>query len=277
MLLIKKINNNFALAEDSSGKKLIVEGKGIGFNKMPCTVNDLSLISRTYYDFDDEYMYLLNTLSQEVIDVAHKIYQKLITYVQCQVNENLPFILADHINFAIERQKKGITVKMPLYYDLIQIYPLEYEVAKYGLKIIKSELDIELPHDEVSGIMLNIINAEFHKDKISKEKDYEFRNTQVTHIIENCMNISLSKDSFNYSRFVTHMNYLYERVGKDSQIHSDNKQMYDTVVHQYPQTVICVVEIAKFLSEHCKIELNEEERLYLILHINRLCERELGL
>lgn len=147
MLLLKKINNNFALAEDSCGKKLIVEGKGIGFNKMPCLIKDLTLISRTYYDFDDQYMYLLNTLSQDIIDVSHKIYRKLITHVEYQVNENLPFILADHINFAIERQKKGISVKMPLYYDLIQIYPLEYEIAKYGLKVIKSDLGIELPHD----------------------------------------------------------------------------------------------------------------------------------
>ena len=52
MKLIKKINNNFALAEDSGGNQVIVEGKGIGFTKMPCTITDLSCISRTYYDYD---------------------------------------------------------------------------------------------------------------------------------------------------------------------------------------------------------------------------------
>ena len=31
MKLIKKINNNFVLAEDSAGNQVIVEGKGIGF------------------------------------------------------------------------------------------------------------------------------------------------------------------------------------------------------------------------------------------------------
>lgn len=125
--------------------------------------------------------------------------------------------------------------------------------------------------------MLNMINSEFHKDKISKEKEYEQRNIQVTQIIENCMNIRLSRDSFNYSRFVSHMNYLYERVGKDSQINSDNKKMYETVIQQYPQTVVCVNKITKFLSQHWRIELNEEEKLYLVLHVNRLCEREMGL
>ena len=34
MKLLKKINNNFALALDSRGEQIIVEGKGMGFQKM---------------------------------------------------------------------------------------------------------------------------------------------------------------------------------------------------------------------------------------------------
>ena len=58
MKLIKKINNNFALAEDSGGNQVIVEGRGVGFNKMPCTITDLSCISHTYYDYDEKYLSL---------------------------------------------------------------------------------------------------------------------------------------------------------------------------------------------------------------------------
>ena len=47
MKLLKKINNNFALALDSKGTQIIVEGKGIGFRKMPEELADLSVISRT--------------------------------------------------------------------------------------------------------------------------------------------------------------------------------------------------------------------------------------
>ena len=47
MKLLKKINNNFALAEDSKGEKVIVEGLGVGFQKMPCELTDLSIIYRT--------------------------------------------------------------------------------------------------------------------------------------------------------------------------------------------------------------------------------------
>ena len=59
MKLLKKINNNYALALDSNGEEIIVSGRGIGFQKMPCDLNDLSLISRTYYDIDLKYMHTI--------------------------------------------------------------------------------------------------------------------------------------------------------------------------------------------------------------------------
>ena len=61
MKLLKKINNNFALALDSRGEQIIVEGKGIGFQKMPMELNDLSLITRTYYDTKEQDVSLINT------------------------------------------------------------------------------------------------------------------------------------------------------------------------------------------------------------------------
>ena len=277
MKLIKKINNNFVLAEDSAGNQVIVEGKGIGFTAMPCIITDLSCISRTYYDYDEKYLSLIADIPQDVIDVSILIYKKLISNVGCTVNDSLPFILADHINFSIERHKKGMDVQLPLYYDLQQMYPLEYEVAEYGLKIIERDLKIKLPHDEVSGIMLNMINAEINKDKIIQAKENGKRNTKITEIIEKELHISISRDSFNYSRFLTHMNYLYNRARNNEMHDSENQKMYHSMIAKYPDINVCVEKISKYLKDEHSINLNDEEKLYLMLHINRLCSRELGL
>ncbi|MDY2640696.1 MAG: PRD domain-containing protein [Ligilactobacillus salivarius] len=277
MKLIKKINNNFVLAEDSAGNQVIVEGKGIGFTTMPCTITDLSCISRTYYDYDEKYLSLIADIPQDVIDVSILIYKKLISSVDCTVNDSLPFVLADHINFSIERHKKGMDVQLPLYYDLQQMYPLEYEVAEYGLKVIEKNLNIKLPHDEVSGIMLNMINAEINKDKIIQAKENGKRNTKITDIIEQELHISISRDSFNYSRFITHMNYLYNRARNNDMHESENQKMYNSMITKYPDINVCVEKISKYLNDEYLINLNDEEKLYLMLHINRLCSRELGL
>ena len=53
-------------------------------------------------------------------------------------------------------------------------------------------------------------------------------------------------------------------------INTENGKVYEELKKQYPKTYECVKRIEAFLT----IELNDEERLYLILHINRLCSYE---
>lgn len=46
MKIMKKINNNFAMALDDNGVELIVTGKGIGFPKTPYELTDLNIIEK---------------------------------------------------------------------------------------------------------------------------------------------------------------------------------------------------------------------------------------
>lgn len=48
MKVIKKINNNVALAQDAKGREMLVFGKGIGFPAMPYELADLSVVQRTF-------------------------------------------------------------------------------------------------------------------------------------------------------------------------------------------------------------------------------------
>ncbi len=277
MKLIKKINNNFALAYDDNGEKLIVEGRGIGFVKMPCEFKDYKQITRTYYDFDDQYIPMIKDIDESIFKVANEIVEYAYSRLTASLNPNLPFVLADHINFTITRKKKNINISFPIYYDLMQLYPQESKVAEYALKIIKDEMNISLDEQEKSGIIMNLINAELNGTSISDiEKDIWIQ--KLVSIIENSLHIKIEKDSFNYSRFVTHITYLYSRLkeGKQS-INSNNKEMYQNIVKKYPDVNTCVEDFANYLRNQENIELSNEEKLYLILHINRLCYRSIGL
>ena len=48
MEIIKKINNNIALARDAKGREMVVFGKGIGFPATPYTLQDLSKVQRPF-------------------------------------------------------------------------------------------------------------------------------------------------------------------------------------------------------------------------------------
>ena len=70
MQIVKKINNNFAVALDNNLEELIVYGKGIGFPMIPYELTDLSKIERTYYNIDAQNLEFFNAISDEVILVS---------------------------------------------------------------------------------------------------------------------------------------------------------------------------------------------------------------
>lgn len=271
MKLLKKINNNFALAIDSAGEQIIVEGKGIGFQKMPMELKDLSLVTRTYYDTKEQDIALIRSISDEVLDISGKIYRYAENCILDRLNPNLTFILADHIQFSIERYEKKMEVKMPIYYDIRLLYPKETEIAEYAMELIRKELKIALPDSELTGIALNIINSELTSSGTEENQEELVEN--ITRFIEKSFSIKIRRDSFCYSRFVSHMEYLLRRARESAEVSGDNLELYKTVKMEIPAVSQCVNGIEWLLKEN-GFYLNEEEKLYLMLHVNRLCDRE---
>ena len=72
MEIIKKINNNIALARDAKGREMVVFGKGIGFPATPYTLQDLSKVQRTFYDVNDKYFSLLQEVPEEIFLAAER-------------------------------------------------------------------------------------------------------------------------------------------------------------------------------------------------------------
>lgn len=66
MKIVKKINNNVALAQDARGHELVVFGKGIGFPATPYELDDLSKIQRTFYDVGAKNLALLSRISRKM-------------------------------------------------------------------------------------------------------------------------------------------------------------------------------------------------------------------
>ncbi len=145
MKIIKKINNNVALAQDAKGKELVVFAKGVGFPPMPYELNDLSEVQRTFYDVSGRYIDLLRDLPEDLLLAADDIVKEALEELDCELNPNLPFILADHLQFAIQRCRDGVPLQNPLSYDVRHLYPKEYTVACRGISILREELGVELP------------------------------------------------------------------------------------------------------------------------------------
>lgn len=183
------------------------------------------------------------------------------------------FTLADHIQFSIQRHEKNLDIKLPILNDIQQLFEQEYEIGQYAVRMLRSEMKIYLPPDEAAYIALHIINAE-EREKSEKTIDDDGLIEDIIQIIEKDFAIEVNVRSVNYSRFVSHMHYLLKRTKESKQIKSVNEKMYQTVRNDYKKTAECADHVSEYFENERSIKLTDEEKLYLVLHINRLCSHE---
>jgi beta-glucoside operon transcriptional antiterminator len=274
VLLIKKINNNFVLALDDAGNEIIANGKGMGFKKMPCELKDLSEVERTFYHVEQIYSEVLSTIPEEVCDITTKVMAIVEHSISDELNPNLFFILADHINFCIERKLKGIRFDMPLQYELLNLYPIEVEIGQKALRLIYDRTGIWLNETEAYGIAMNIINARIDAPKSDKQaRREEELIDHVVFIVEDFFKQKIDRNDFNYSRFAMHVHYLLLRLNKKESIFSINKGLAVEIREEYPEMWQCSEMISEYLKKEIGFTCNEEEKLYILLHINRMLSR----
>ncbi|MGM0168907.1 beta-glucoside operon transcriptional antiterminator [Enterococcus sp. AZ135] len=272
MKAIKNVNNNVCICLDSKGAEVIVFGKGIGFKKPPFEI-ELSQIQKTFYEVSPLNVQMIEHIPQEMIELSIQIMDYATTKLNYALNSNIVFTLADHLAFAIQRKKKNMKVDMPIYYDIKSLYEKEYDIGDYAVKLIVQKCKVELPKSEIAGVAIHLINAA----AITQEEEKIDNNFVIEHIkelIEETMNIRIYENDFNYSRFVTHLQYLLKRGEQGESIDSDNYQLFESLKNGFPNVYQCSVKINEYLTSIYDFSFDKEELLYLMLHINRLCTRE---
>ena len=73
MWVLKKINNNCALARDADGQDLVVFGKGIAYRRPPYELKDLSVVERTFYGVGGASIAALKDIPEDVLLLAADI------------------------------------------------------------------------------------------------------------------------------------------------------------------------------------------------------------
>lgn len=277
--VIKKLNNNFAICVDRDGDEFIAYGKGIGFPKTPYEITDPTVIDRRFYDVDQKYLALFNELPEKVLHFTVKLVDIARNELDYELNPNIVLTLADHINFCIQRAKQHIYVQMPLIYEVEQQYPREGKLGRYALKQIERRFAVQLNQNEASGIALHFVNARYNaKTKrdvtMHWQQMYDDVLEDTVSIVEGEMGFVINRSSFNFARYSSHLMYLLQRLGTGGVLDSNISEMYRSLREERPRIARCVELIGDYFHKKWNLSLREEEKLYLLLHINRICTRE---
>ena len=193
MWVIKKINNNVAMGKDSRNREVVLFGKGIGYG------GNTSLLS------------LLDEIDEEIWNLTFRIVDRGKVVLNTNLKSSFTFVLADYLNFAVERIKKGLVISNPLQYDIEHLYEKEMELAEWAISLIDKKNRIKLPHAETANIALHFAEAAEVASQMENKNDIEWVIEDVTKIVEESLGLKLDRKEFNYSRFVTHVQYLIQR------------------------------------------------------------------
>ena len=276
MVTIKKVyNNNVILAfENSSKKEVIQTGCGIGFGKKPNDTIDDSKIEKKFVIQDNNFESKVNKLASEIPEEVFAVSSAIIEYAEKNLNTTLDeyiyISLTDHIYYALKRYKENLPIKNELLYELRRIHKKEYEIGKWAIEYINKTFNVNFLIDEAGFIAMHIINANYRE---STNKSCLIMNiiNQILDIKKNYYSIEFIEDEINFDRLLTHLKFFAKRlIDKTESIDTNNNGLLEIVKVQYKESYDCVKQIKSFIEENYTYKVNDDEVLYLILHINRV-------
>lgn len=276
MVTIKKVyNNNVILAfENSSKKEVILTGCGIGFKKKPNDTVDESKIEKKFVIQDDNFESKVNKLASEIPEEVFGVSSSIIEYAEKKLNtvldEYIYISLTDHISFALKRYKENMPIKNELLSELRRIHKKEYEIGRWAQEYINKTFDVDFLIDEAGFIAMHIINANYRE---STNKSCLMMNiiNQILDIIKKYYSIEFIEDEINFDRLLTHLKFFAKRlIDKKESTDTNNNSLLEVVRVQYKESYGCAEQIKLFIEENYSYKVNDDEVLYLILHINRV-------
>ena len=273
MRVINRINNNVVLVKENH-QKLIVTGKGLGFQVYPGDEVKEALIEQRFVlqTQQDEtyYVEMLKKIPLELLTVCEKIVRKATAVLGKPLSDNLIFALADHMNFTIDRMNKGMLIDHPLANEIKQFYPKELEVGNLALQMIKTELGITMPKGEGVFITMHIVNAVGGLSDAYDVGELTGMMMKIVAFIEDWFHCTINQETTSFSRFITHLRYYLIRQLNFEIEDSINDELLDIVKEKYPDAFACAEQIAEDLDKAYQSKSADSEKLYLTLHINRL-------
>ncbi|WEV71313.1 PRD domain-containing protein [Lactobacillus sp. ESL0785] len=274
MRVVRKLNNNVVIAEEE-GEKVIVFGKGIGFNLKANDTVPKARIDQIFWNKktknSKEFDRLLNNTRPEYFEICNEIVQIAQKRLKQKFDSSFYFALLDHLQQAVKRLLAGVDLPNFLLSDISRFYAQEYEIGLEALGIVNRYLKISLPKDEAGFIAFHIVNYEDGSGQIGAQKAMTLIH-EVFNIVKYQLLLDIDEQSFAYQRFLTHLKFFSQRL-----LSTDTEEkrpvdthMYDYIKTAYHESYECAEQVAKFIKKKYGKQVENSELMYLAIHIHEI-------
>ena len=277
MKIIKTFNNNICLVEDAKHQEMILMGKGIAFGlKKDDEVDPTKIDKKFVFDtkeLNDKFNALFDQVPVKYIELSSNIIDYATKALNIIFDNSIYLALSDHISYAIERFQNGEALKNALLFDIKKFYPNEFKVALKALDMIAYETDIKMGEDEAGFIAMHFVNASQSGEAMSQTIAVTKMVEDILQIVEYHYHLALDENSINYIRFVSHIRFFARRLFSNEIYNDDQDDLFEQIRNKYPTSYQCSLKVKKYILLNYNIDLGNDEMVYFMLHINRVCTR----
>lgn len=218
MFLIKRVlNNNAVVATDKHKQTLVALGNGIAFHKKAGEVIGEERVEKVFYPKNEKdtnsMSEMLASIDPKYIELSDQIISEAIASSGKKLSDDIYLSLPDHLQFAVERIKKGMPIQNRLTIETMQTYPDEFQLGKRVLYYLEKSENLKFPEDEATNIAMHLITAEEGNSLEHTAGTIELIN-RLLDIISEMLNIEISSKSVAYYRLVTHLKFCSENFKK---------------------------------------------------------------
>ncbi|MCB5237649.1 PRD domain-containing protein [Niallia circulans] len=270
--ITKVLNSSVVLVKDENNFEYILLGKGIGYGQKPGALMEDNETNQMFVPISmetktNQALELLQSIPVEILQITQEIITEAKGYLHVELSKNLYFVLADHLNFAIERLRDNIVITNRVFWEIKNYYPKEFNVGLIGLSKIQKRLGILLPEEEAANIAFHLANATASNDSYDAQK-YSKVIGEIVHIVVYSMNKVLDKESIHYMRFITHIKFLVERYFTNNMLNNEDSMLYVQMKSGYAMEI--AEKIKEYLLSKYGREITNEELAFLAVHLNRI-------
>ncbi len=274
MYVIKKVlNSSVVLVTDRSGNDFVLLGKGLGYGRKPGEKIGAGGADQVFVPVEKAHLGQVQELAAaippQIIEVTQEIVAEAEQLLGVELSKRVYLVLADHLNFAIERMREGLRITNRVFWEIKHYYPDEFRAGLVGLSLVQSRLGIELPEEEAANLAFHIANARSDNEAYDSMR-YAKVMGQIVNLTLLSLNRNIDTKSIHYLRFVTHVKYFVERCFTGHQLSEQDGTLYDQLAREHPRETEIAHKIALYMREHHGIEVTMDEVVYLIVHVSRL-------
>ena len=273
--ILNPMNNNVSLVRNSKGEELIVIGKGISFGKKKGDLISEDQVEKVFRMKTEEsrenFMALLKDVPLDFITVTYEIIDNLSKKYQYPVQEYLYVTLTDHIYCSYQAISQG-RYKDSNLPDISTKYPIAFQIAQEAFEIYRQKLTENFPEDEIIRIAYHFINAEGENEvevveSIDKRKEILKR---VESVLKSYKIQRTPENNNFYDRFMIHLNYFLDYLDRSRDDNQSLLDMEEHIKNTYPEAFEIGSKIYEIIAQETSLDLYKSERVYLVLHIQRL-------